>query len=226
MNPRNSKTLSRVAVLLTSFFCGVVNAAPVTFDIVFHNSTYEVDSGDSFHDLVDAHNDGSLISSTSVTTFEGVDTSLYAGSISGDYSVMMTTTLNIAVAGDYHFQVGADWGGGGGVALTDTGSGTILNEYVTDENIWWGYNWNHGDVISTSYNLGVGSYTLTWLGFEDCCAGSSDVRFAYGTGAYQALNLTNITPYVVPVPASVWLFGSTLVAMAGWRRRRDSRAVV
>jgi len=135
----------------------------------------------------------------------------------------MTTTLDVDVAGDYTFQVGADWGRGGGAALIDTVSNTILQETVTEDDIWWGYNWNHTDVISTTYTLTEGLYTMAWVGFEGCCAGSSTVRFSFNGAPFGALNMTNLTPYVVPIPAPVFLFASSVVALFGINKCNRAR---
>lgn len=199
------------------------NAAGATFDVVFTDSTYRVTNTDTFSDLLSQHNAASVISSTSITAMQGIDTLLYAGNISGDYSVLMSTTLDIKTAGSYEFQVGTDWGRGGGVALFDTDSGSLLQETVDHTDIWWGYNWGHSDVISTTYNLTESKYTIMWLGFEGCCAGSSTVRFAFDGGAYSTLDMTNIAPYVVPIPASSYLFASSLVGLIGLNRTRKDR---
>ena len=217
------KTQALIALLAaTCLITNAAHAASATFDVSFTATSYAVDSDDTFSDLLAQHLLGTPISSTSVVAVDNIDTSLYAGNISGDYSVMMSTTLNIGVAGDYTFQLGTDWGRGGGVALIDTDTNMIMDELVTDDDIWWGYNWNHPDVIETTYTLAEGLYTISWIGFEGCCAGSSTVRFAYENNAFSTLDLTNIAPYVVPIPAPVYLFGTGLLALVGVRRRAET----
>ena len=187
--------------------------------VIFTDFAYQVTGSDTFADLFTAHNTANVISSTSVSALDGVDTSVYAGNISGDYSVLMTATLGIKIAGSYEFQVGTDWGRGGGVALFDTATDTLLQEYVTSSDIWWANNWGNSDVISATYELTQQEYTIMWLGFEGCCAGSSTIRFAYEGGAFQTASMSNLTPHVVPIPASIYLLGGAIFGMGMTHRR-------
>lgn len=208
-------------LLVAILFSGLLNTAAalnLSLDVVFTDSTYQVNGTDTFSDLLAAHNAANIISTTNVNALSGVDTSVYAGNISGNYSVLMMATLDIALAGSYEFRVGADWGRGGGVALFDTAANTLLSEYVDASDIWWANNWNNSDVISTTYALSQNEYTIMWLGFEGCCAGSSTIQFAYNGGAFNTLNTTNLTPHVVPIPASIYLLAAAIAVLA--RRRR------
>ena len=104
--------------IISTLFCMVLlvgavapaNALNLSLDVVFTDSAYQVTGTDTFSDLLVAHNAANVISSTSVSALDGVDTSVYAGNISGDYSVLMTATLDINLAGSYEFQVGTDLG--------------------------------------------------------------------------------------------------------------------
>jgi len=219
-----AKLLCTALLAGTAFSAGAFN---LSLDVVFTDSNYQATGSDSFSDLLAAHNAANIISDTSVLALDGVDTSVYAGNISGDYSVLMTATLDINLAGSYEFQVGTDWGRGGGVALFDTASNTQLEEYVTSSDIWWANSWSNSDVISTTYEFTENQYTIMWLGFEGCCAGSSTIRFAYEGGAFQTASMTNLAPHVVPLPASIYLLGAAIFGMSITRRtsRRVKQAI-
>ena len=212
-----ARTLATFALVL--FAIPHVNAMSAAFDIEFTDSTYSVKRTDTFQDLLDAHNAATVTHVTHVDAMQGIDTTLYSVTDKNDYSVSMSATLNIGAAGEYTFQVGTDWGRGGGVALFDTASGDILREFVTHKDIWWNNNWNHRDVIETSYTLTESQYTIMWLGFEGCCAGSSTIRFAVDGGAFNTLDLTNIAPYVVPLPPGAYLLGPIVFGLIGMKRR-------
>lgn len=218
---RNLVKLTSAVLLAGSI--QAAHALNLSLDVEFTDSNYQVNAGDTFSDLLAAHNAANVISTTNVNALDGIDTSVYAGNISGDYSVLMMATLNIEQAGNYEFQVGTDWGRGGGVALFDTSTNTILQEQVTATDIWWANNWNHSDVISSNYNLSQNDYTVMWLGFEGCCAGSSTIRFSYEGGAFQIATMTNLAPHVVPIPASMYLFGGAVLAMGASRRKAKRR---
>ena len=213
------KRITQVATLsLALLGAGHASATPVSFDVDFTSTRYVVDADDTFTDLVAAHDAGRFLSSTTVDGFEGVSTQLYSG-VRRNYSVRMTANLNLKTAGDYTFQVGADWGRGGGVALIETESNNILDEYVIDDDIWWAYRWNNPDVITTRYSLDPGSYQVVWLGFEGCCAGSSTVRYSFDGAPFQALTTASIDPFLVPNPGVLALLVPAFGAIAMSRRR-------
>jgi hypothetical protein len=135
----------------------------------------------------------------------------------------MRIVLDVAQTGLYEFQVGVDWGRGGVAAVVDNSNGQVISEYVRTDGLWWANDWNNPDVFTTQITLDQGeSYTLDWIGFEDCCAGASTIRFSYNGGAYQPLDDATIAPYAaVPEPASFPLVALGLCALRG---RRSPRA--
>ncbi len=77
-------------------------------------------------------------------------------------------------------------------------------------------------MFETTFDFTVGdSYTLAWVGFEDCCGGSTTLRFSVDGGAFQDLTSTNFDPYVLtPEPGTGLLLGLGLGGLAA-RRTRD-----
>src|SRR4029434_10598122 len=96
-----------------------------------------------------------------------------------DYSILLSATLMPNVTGSFTFRAGADWGRGGVAAVIDNQTSTVIQELVRTDDIWWNNDWNDPDVFTTSIVLNAGSsYSLVWLGFEDCCAGVTTITVA------------------------------------------------
>jgi hypothetical protein len=181
--------LATLALLL-----GAASAHALSFRADFRNSTYQTQASDTFSSLLAAHQAGSLIKSTVTTGLENISTAVYASGVTQNYSILMTTSFQVAVAGTYTFQVGTDWG--------------------------------RGDVFTTTSAFTAGqNVTLSWVGFEGCCGGSSTIRFSVDGNAFQALSTTSFQPYtvaVVPEPTTALLFGLGLfgLSLAGTRASR------
>ncbi len=194
-------------------------ANALSFRADFRRSTYAVPGGADFATLMAQHSSEDLILSTVTDGLENISTAVHASGVRRDYSVLLTTTFRVSVAGAYTFQVGTDWGRGGAAAQLDE-NGAVVSERVIEDDVWWAYNWNHPDVFTTTANLSAGDeVTLAWVGFEGCCGGSSTIRFAYEGGVYQPLTKTNFAPYAVPEASLLWLLGAAAAVPA----RRLSR---
>ena len=216
---RFARWLAPVAIVL---FAG--NADALSFRADFRNSTYQTQSGDAFSDLLVQHQSGSLIRSTVTTGLENISTAVYAAGVTSNYSILLTTSFQVAVAGTYTFQVGTDWGRGGAAALIDATTGSVLSERVINGDLWWSNSWSDPDVFTTTSTFTVGdAVSLSWVGFEGCCGGSSTIRFSVDGGAYQNFNASNFQGYtVVPEPSTALLFGLGLLGLS-WAGRRESR---
>lgn len=166
-----------------------------------------------------------MIQSNVTTGLEDISTTVYAGGVRRDYSVLMETTLTIGTPGEYVFQVGTDWGRGGATALIDDATGAILYERAITDDVWWAYDWSNPDVFTTTFDFEAGaSYTLAWLGFEGCCGGSSTLRFSVDGSPFAPLTSPNIEPMLAPEPGTALLLGGGLAALAARRPARPHRA--
>lgn len=201
-------------------------AAALSFQADFVSSTYQVQTGDTFGDLLLQHQSGSLIQSNVTTGLEDISTAVYAAGVTRNYSILLATTLDVGVSGTYTFQVGTDWGRGGGTALIDNTSGTIVSEQILTGDIWWNNDWNDPDVFTTTFDFQAGdSFTLMWVGFEGCCGGSSTVRFSIDGAAFQPLTQPNLEPFtIVPEPTPALLLGLGLLGLVRAGRAPDRRS--
>lgn len=126
-----------IAVMLVS----ATTAGALSFQADFRNSTYDTQVGDTFSDLLAQHQSETLIQANVTTGLEGISTAAYAGGVNRDYSILLSTTLDVGTNGTYTFQVGTDWGRGGATALIDNSTGSIVSERVIDDDVWWANDW-------------------------------------------------------------------------------------
>lgn len=211
------------------FLCAgsVEQAHALSFDVEFRESTYQVVAGDTYDDLVLEHQTGLILNTLQISGIDGLNSVASAG-VNTDYSTLITTTFIAAVTGTYSFQVGTDWGRGGATQGVDVGSGAVLDEFVTTDDIWWNLDWTNADVFTTNLNLTQGeTYTMGWVGFEGCCGGDVTFRFAVDGSPFATFDDTNFSPYEIPTPTpepgSGLLLAMGLVGLCASRRPRASR---
>jgi hypothetical protein len=207
---------------LPAMLLGSSPAEAISFQAEFRSSTYRVRPGDDYADLLLEHQSGALLGSQTVTGVEDIRSTTIAGT-DRDYSSLLTTSFVAAVTGTYSFQVGADWGRGGASIVVDDSSGAVLDEFVTRRDLWWNNDWNDRDVFTSVVTLQAGSsYSLGWVGFEDCCGGNVTYRFSVDGSAFQTFDDTNFAPYETPVPepGTGLLLGLGLTLLAAARQER------
>ena len=85
-------------------------AVALDFRADFRSSTFAAAPSDTLTDLLDAHQSGSLIQSNVTTGLENISTSVYGSGVTGDYSLLMETSVRVGAEGLHTFQVGTDWG--------------------------------------------------------------------------------------------------------------------
>ncbi len=200
------------------------SAEALSFQLEFRTSTYQTVGTDTYASLLLQHQSESLLSSQTVNAIDGISSTTYAGT-SQDYSTLITTTFVAGVTGTYELQVGTDWGRGGATQAMHVGSGIVIDEFVTDQDLWWGNSWTNPDVFSTVLNLTAGeTYSIGWIGFEGCCGGNVNFRFSVNGSPLTDLTATNFTPFeqpaVAPEPDTAMLLVLGLAGLGICGRKR------
>ncbi|MGH0037176.1 MAG: CCXG family PEP-CTERM protein [Myxococcota bacterium] len=215
-----------LALLLTGIAAALLapaSAGALSFQVDFTSTTYQAQAGDTWADLLAEHQSGALIAGHTLDGLAGISPQTLAGGTNGDYSLLMTTVVEVQVAGQYQFQVGTDWGRGGAAVVIDNDSGLVIDEVVRTDDLWWNNDWNNPDVFTTSLALDAGtSYTLGWVGFEGCCGGSATIRFAFEGGGFQDFTSPNADAYMIanPEPGTAVLVMLGLGGLSAFGRKR------
>ena len=220
----------RSAALAVALLLGLPGiASALSFQVDFRQSTYQVLAGDDFASLLAQHQTELLLATNSLNALSGVSAPVYGGGVNSDYSLLMTASIDVRISGVYTFEVGTDWGRGGAAIVIDNSDGSIVDEFVTTDDLWWNNDWNNPDVFTTSVTMTIGeSYTLGWIGFEDCCGGAATIRFSQDGGAFQTLDTANGDVHFVnnPEPGSGLLLAVGLLGLAVHGRKRGSGSTV
>lgn len=192
-----------------------VSAHAFEIDYSVHSSTYQVTGSESASGLISAFDNSApfICDGVSMSGFTNVSSNSLCGGGSSNLAYRLDVSFTLGDSKDISFRAGMDWGKGGGVIADDN----LI--YLTTDNIWWSYNWDNSDVFTVNDTFDVGTHTLSWIGFEDCCNGMSSIQFKVGSGEWEDLNATNFSAYEgtpsVPVPPALAL----MLPALGWFRR-------
>ena len=107
----------------------------------------------------------------------------------------MSITLEVVTPGRYEFQVGTDWGRGGAAALIDNSDGSILDERVITDDIWWAYDWNDPDFNPVYHTTLDRSHLIR----EDFMVGNTQIAVA------AVATLARLSP---PIASETTSFGA------------------
>ena len=111
------------------------------------------------------------------------------------------------------FDFGLDAGYGAAVYL----DGVLVNTRTDD--LWWSNNWNNSDVFTVALDdLSRQSQVIDVYWAENCCNGSSSIRFTNDANQVRALSVANIDSASIPEPTSIALFGLAVFGLAVRRR--------
>ncbi len=88
-----------------------------------------------------------------------------------------------------------DFGDGGEVAIDGE---AVEADWLND--LWWGFNYNHVDVITGTRSLSNGTYTLDALGFEHCCDGPAGMQYRILPGGAWTTFSTASTDFTLYAP--------------------------
>ncbi|WEF35999.1 CCXG family PEP-CTERM protein [Pseudoduganella chitinolytica] len=132
------------------------------------------------------------------------------------YHFTVEFDVTAALAGQWRFRAGVDFGDGGAMML----DGTVL-DYSRDD-LWWGGSWAGPGVLSGSATLTEGRHTLHLYGLDRCCDGNFSAQFSVGAGPYVTFsNVDGLQPVSsVPEPSALALMAAGAGVLAGARRRR------
>ena len=117
----------------------------------------------------------------------------------GNYGLLTEVHFKVDIPGVWEFRAGVDYGRGGGLYV----NGETLDERW-DEDLWWGYNFNHPDVLTGSIHLENGFHHIEALGYEGCCDGTINMQYKTpGSGVWLDMSAANLTLYGRSCPPGV-----------------------
>lgn len=175
-------------------------------------------------------NQNSAISTRGLTEFDNI--SLATNGTVESVFAYFKTTFSIdedSASKDWGFRVGLDAGHGAAIYL----DGNLINSDTSD--LWWKYNWNNSSEILSRNGLDLlaGNHLLEIFWAESCCHGSSDAQFTTNGTSWNTLSKSNletagksnlVTVSAVPLPMTIWLFGSGVIMLVATRKHKHNSA--
>jgi hypothetical protein len=229
--------------LVLILFIGILGWAPTAFcyPISYTSSEYRAYANDTIHSsediqlsppvvaLFDPFNVWGAYAYGDANSAQIYADSSYRNDAVGNVKIILTFTSTfpaIRIQYDYSFHAMAFWndsnqGWGYGIGeincyLKDTSSGVIIwsDDQIAEANVhdqWEVY--NSGSVDKLSYLVPGDDYELNL----SC---SALAYYYFSDTAFVDVSLRNFQLNAVPPPPTVWLVGSGLLSLAGWRRFR------
>lgn len=199
------------AALLGLIFCAAnASATLITLETRDINQTFDQNN------LLGSWEQSTAGIANSIDSFNGVAT--------GKKKLnMLTIDLNLKSNGTWTFEGGLD---------ATYGAVLFVNGNLVDsrsDDLWWSNNWNNNDVFKVdNVALISGNNVVQLLWAENCCNGTSSVRFSEATGQANILTVeningvNNINPASIPEPTSIAIFGLAIVGLVT-RRKLQSK---
>ncbi|MBX9701779.1 MAG: CCXG family PEP-CTERM protein [Acetobacteraceae bacterium] len=162
--------------------------------------------------------------SGSVNSFNSLSNRATFGGSNSNIAYRYTIDFGVtaAMAGNWDFRIGVDFGRGGAVFL----DGTAIDMKTND--MWWAGSYaNTTQSFQFTRSLGAGNHVLAVYGLEGCCDGAQQGQFrAAGQSGFTTFSTTdglNLLPggiAAVPEPAALGLFAAGLLGLGLLRQRR------
>jgi hypothetical protein len=123
--------------------------------------------------------------------------------------------LSAAQTGNYSFEFGVDFGGGGAVFLDG-----VAMAYKPGD-LWWGGSDKGNPTFQFTQAMTAGNHSIDIYGFENCCNGPSFGQFQVANGQAVTFGANDgLTTAAVPEPGSLAMMLAGLGALALRARRR------